>query len=309
MKIVIDSYIMTYMNIDFNFLLFLTGVEIIAIELKGELIMQLCKSWPISVCSWSFQKEIPEIGSVMDALGLEHINLNISPAVAPGGEAYLDAVKSQNWKVSAGMMAFDYEDYSTLDTIKVTGGVAPDEHWPASGEAFAKAAKITKELGSDYIMSHVGFLDHNDEAYAKKFYERVRYLGDAAADAGVTLLMETGQESAEDLKRFVETLDHDNVRINFDPANMILYNKDDPISAFKKLAPWVKHVHIKDGIRTSIPGTWGSEVVWGEGDVNSFAFLKALEEAGYQGAVAVEREGGEQRVKDIATAVRRLKTF
>ncbi len=271
--------------------------------------MQLCKTWPISVCSWSFQKEIAEIGSVMDALGLEHINLNISPAVAPGGEAYLDAVKSRNWKVSAGMMAFEYEDYSTLDSIKVTGGIAPDAHWPASGEAFARAARITRELGSDYIMSHVGFLDHADAAYARKFYERVRYLGDAAADAGVSLLMETGQESAADLLRFVETLNHGSVFINFDPANMILYNKDEPISAFKKLAPWVRHVHIKDAVRTAVPGTWGSEVVWGEGEVNAFAFLKALEEAGYQGAVAVEREAGTQRVKDIATAVKRLKAY
>ena len=245
----------------------------------------------------------------MSALGLEHINLAIAPALGPDGDAYLEAVKAQNWTVSAGMMNFDYEDYSTLDAIKVTGGIAPDEHWPASGEAFAKAAKITKELGSDYIMCHVGFLDHSDETYAKKFYDRVRYLGDAAADAGVALLMETGQESAEDLQRFVETLNHDSVLINFDPANVILYDKDEPISAIKRLAPWVKHVHIKDAIRTTTPGEWGAEVVWGEGEVNSFAFLKALEECGFEGCVAVEREAGDQRVADIATAVRRLMAY
>ncbi len=272
--------------------------------------MQLCKSWPISVCSWSFQKDIPEIASIMAAMEVEHINLAIAPALGPNGDAYLDAVKAQNWTISAGMMAFDYEDYSTLDTIKVTGGVAPDEHWPASGEAFAKAAVITKELGGEYILSHVGFLDHSDEAYAKKFYERVRYLGDAAADAGVALLMETGQESAEDLQRFIETLNHDSVFVNFDPANMILYDKGEPISAIKRLAPWVKHVHIKDAIRTTTRGTWGGcEVVWGEGEVNSGAFLKALEECGFDGCVAVERERGDQRVADIATAVRRLRAF
>ena len=271
--------------------------------------MQLCKNWPIGVCSWSFQKDIPEIRSVMDALGIEHINLNISPAVAPGGEAYLEAIKSQNWKVTSGMMAYEYEDYSTLDSIKVTGGIGPDAHWPASGKAFAKAAKITKELGSDYILSHVGFLDHADHAYAKKFYERVRYLGDAAADAGISLLMETGQESADDMLRFIETLNHDSVFINFDPANMILYNKDEPISAFKKLAPWVRHVHIKDATRTTVPGTWGCEVVWGDGEVNTFAFLKALEDANFQGSIAIEREAGTQRVADMATALRRLQAF
>ena len=271
--------------------------------------MQLCKTWPIGVCSWSFQKSIPEIGSVMTALGLEHINLAIAPALGAEGEAYLEAVKAQNWKISSGMINFDYEDYSTLDTIKATGGIAPDEHWEASSKAFAQAAKITRELGSDYIACHVGFLDHSDEAYSKKFYDRIRWLGDAAADAGVALLMETGQESADDLQRFIETLNHESVFVNFDPANMILYDKDQPLSAIAKLSPWVKHVHIKDAIRTATPGTWGSEVVWGEGEVNSFAFLKALEECGYQGCVAVEREAGCQRVADITTAVQRLKTF
>jgi sugar phosphate isomerase/epimerase len=121
--------------------------------------------------------------------------------------------------------------------------------------------------------------------------------------------METGQESAEELQRFVETLNHPNVMLNFDPANLILYNKDEPLSAFRRLAPWVRHVHIKDAIRTTKPGTWGSEVVWGSGQVNSFAFLDTLAECGFEGAVAIEREAGNQRVKDIATAVRRLMAY
>ena len=272
--------------------------------------MKLCgNKWPIGVCSWSFQKGVDEIGTAMTAMGVTHINLAVAPALAPDGDAYLDAVKRQGWIVTAGMMNFDYEDYTTLDTIKTTGGIAPDAHWPASGEAFAKAAAITAGLGSKYIMMHVGFLDHSDHAYAKKFYDRVRYLGDRAGEAGVTLLMETGQESAEDLQRFVETLNHPNVLLNFDPANMILYNKDEPAAAFRRLAPWVRHIHIKDAVRTATPGTWGSEVTWGEGQVNSFAFLNTLAECGYEGAVAIEREAGIQRVKDIATAARRLMAY
>lgn len=271
--------------------------------------MQKCGKWPISVCSWSFRKGIDEIGSIMTALGLEHINLAIAPALGPDGDAYLEAVKRQNWTITAGMMNFDYEDYTTLDTIKVSGGIAPDAQWPASGNAFAAAAKITAQLGAKYIAMHVGFLDHSDRAYAKKFYDRVRFLGDRAGEYGVTLLMETGQETAEELQRFVETLNHPNVLLNFDPANLILYNKDEPLSAIRRLAPWVRHIHVKDAIRTTVPGTWGSEVVWGEGQVNSYAFLNALNEVGFEGALAIEREAGDQRVKDIATAVRRLMAY
>lgn len=272
--------------------------------------MQICgNKWPIGVCSWSFQKGVDEIGTAMTAMGVEHINLQILPALGPDGDAYLEAVKRQNWIVTAGMMNYEYEDYSTLDTIKVSGGIAPDAHWPASGEAFAKAAKITAQLGSKYLQMHVGFLEHGDAAYEKKFYDRVRFLGDAAGEAGVTLLMETGQESAEELQRFIETLNHPNVMLNFDPANMILYNKDTPAEAFKRLAPWVKHIHIKDAIRTKTPGTWGSEVVWGDGEVNACAFLNTVAECGFDGAVAIEREAGNQRVKDIATALRRLLAY
>ena len=272
--------------------------------------MQICgNKWPVGVCSWSFRKGIDEIGSVMSAWGVEHINLAIAPALGPDGDAYLEAVKRQNWTITAGMMNYEYEDYSTLDSIKVTGGIAPDAHWPANGEAFAKAAKITAQLGSKQILMHVGFLDHTDKAYAKKFYDRVRYLGDRAGEAGVALLMETGQETAEELQRFVETLNHPNVFLNFDLANLILYNKDEPASAFRRLAPWVRHIHIKDAIRTTVPGTWGSEVVWGDGQVNIFAFLNTVAECGFKGSVAVEREAGDQRVKDIATALRRLAAY
>lgn len=273
--------------------------------------MRCCKKWPIGICSWSLKTGVEEIGLVMTALGLEHINLAIAPALAPDGGAYLEAVRRQGWTITAGMMNYTYEDYSTLDTIRRTGGIAPDEHWPASGEAFGKAAKITAELGSKYIMMHVGFLDHADAAYAKKFYDRVRYLGDRAGEAGVSLLMETGQETAEDLQRFVETLNHPNVLLNFDPANLILYDKDEPIGAFRRLAPWVRHVHIKDGIRTTVPGTWGRKTFWGDGEVNAFAFLKALEDEGYDGALAIEYEanGPQERVAAIATAVRRLEAY
>ena len=90
---------------------------------------------------------------------------------------------------------------------------------------------------------------------------------------------------------------------------MILYNMDNPLDAFRRLAPFVPHLHIKDATRTKVPGTWGSEVVWGAGEVNAFAFLDVLDECGYEGPIVIEREAGTQRVKDIATAVRRLLAY
>ena len=94
--------------------------------------------------------------------------------------------------------------------------------------------------------------------------------------------------------------------VNFDPANMILYGKGDPVAAAKTLAPWIRHIHVKDAVKTKTPGTWGAETPWGDGEVNQAAFLCALEQAGYKGAFAIEREGGKNRAADIALAAKRL---
>jgi sugar phosphate isomerase/epimerase len=95
------------------------------------------------------------------------------------------------------------------------------------------------------------------------------------------------------------------VGVNFDPANMILYDKGDPIAALRVLGPWLKQCHIKDATRTKTPGTWGNEVVAGTGEVDWPAFFRTLGELGFTGNLCIEREAGSQRVADI-TAARQL---
>jgi L-ribulose-5-phosphate 3-epimerase len=87
---------------------------------------------------------------------------------------------------------------------------------------------------------------------------------------------------------------------------MILYDKGNPIEAVKVLAPWVKHIHVKDANRTTKPGTWGTEVPWGNGQVQSEAFLKTLGEIGFEGTLAIEREAGDDRFGDVKLAAERL---
>jgi sugar phosphate isomerase/epimerase len=96
------------------------------------------------------------------------------------------------------------------------------------------------------------------------------------------------------------------VGVNFDPANMILYNKGIPVDAVKKIAPWIRHMHIKDAKYTKTPGTWGEEVPWGDGEVNAQLLLKTLEDVGFNGIFAIEREAGNDRVGDIALAAKRV---
>ncbi|MHC4146795.1 MAG: sugar phosphate isomerase/epimerase family protein [Planctomycetota bacterium] len=167
-------------------------------------------------------------------------------------------------------------------------------------------AEATVKLGVKYLSMHAGFVDESNAEYAKKFYDRIRTLADAAGDKDLMLLLETGQETAEELRQFMEELNHPAIGVNFDPANMILYDKGDPIAAVKVLAPWIKHIHIKDANRTEQPGTWGAEVPWGDGQVQPEKFLNALTEIGFDGALAIEREAGDDRPGDIKLAADRL---
>jgi len=268
--------------------------------------MNTAEGWPIGVCSWSLRNDIPEIAGVMQHIGLEHIHLAAGPAVGADGDAFLDAVRAQGWTVTSTMIGFPQEDYSTLATIRETGGIAPDDCWERNRDLYMKAVDVTAELGAPYLSTHVGFIDHTDETYARKFYDRIRVMADAAAAKGIGLLMETGQESAAELKDFLEEMDHPALGVNFDPANMILYDKDAPADAVRILAPWIKHIHVKDAVRTTTPGEWGAEVPWGDGQVGGKALLAVLGEIGFSGALAIEREAGEQRVADVGTAVERL---
>jgi sugar phosphate isomerase/epimerase len=98
------------------------------------------------------------------------------------------------------------------------------------------------------------------------------------------------------------------VYVNFDPANMILYGKGDPVAAVRTLAPWIRHVHVKDAVLSAKPGEeWGEEVAWTRGDVDAERFVAALGEIGFGGFLAVEREAGDNRAGDIAAAVADLK--
>jgi L-ribulose-5-phosphate 3-epimerase len=266
-----------------------------------------CKNWPIGVCSWSLQTDVNGVADAMNKIGLDHVHLGIRAAIGADGADVLAAIQKQDWTISATMIDFPQEDYSTLETIKVTGGVAPDDCWERNRDLFFGAAEVTAQLGVKYLSMHAGFVDESDAAYAKKFYDRIRTLADAAADKDLLLLLETGQESADELRHFMQELDHPAIGVNFDPANMILYDKGNPIQAVKVLAPWIKHIHIKDATRTQQPGTWGAEVPWGDGEVQPEAFLNALSDIGFSGALAIEREAGDNRFGDVKLAAERLR--
>lgn len=269
----------------------------------------------LGVCSWSYKLPLDQVAEEMKKIGLTRINLALQPFLegderhgkaedAGARERTEKRLASGEWKITSTMISFNHEDYTTLESIRKTGGIVPDEHWDADRALVERAAKLTGEWKVPYMLMHAGFLDEHDRAAFDKYLYRVKTLRDICAKYGVQLILESGQETADDLARFMPLVE--GVGINFDPANMILYNKGVPVDAVRKLAPWIKHMHIKDAKYTKTPGTWGEEVPWGDGEVNAALFLKTLDEVGYTGAFAIEREAGDNRVADIALAARRV---
>ena len=270
----------------------------------------------IGVCSWSYQRPLREVADEMAKIGVKGIDLALTPFVAPDGrhgveegEEALAFAKAQfasgAWRLFATMISFPQEDYSTLDTIRKTGGVVPDDCWPRNREIAAAAAELSGTLGAPYMLFHAGFLDESNPAAYAAYVERVSFVRDACARAGVQLILESGQETAEDLARFLR--DVPGLYVNFDPANMILYGKGRPMEALETLVPWIRKIHVKDADATAVPGTWGTERPWGEGQVGGAAFIDALNGLGFTGNLTIEREGGDDRAGDIARAAARLR--
>ncbi len=147
-------------------------------------------------------------------------------------------------------------------------------------------------LGVDAVGLHVGFVPHDaaDPLYGE-ILTVTRQLCDHCKANGQNLHLETGQEAADTLLKFLGDVGRQNLFVNFDPANMILYGSGEPIEALRKVGRYVRSVHCKDAKWAARPGQeWGAEVPLGEGDVGMENFLRTLKDLGYTGPLTIERE-------------------
>jgi sugar phosphate isomerase/epimerase len=248
---------------------------------------------------------------MMRELGLEHAQLmllNLIQLDDKRKHQELGHLQAGGIKFTGGMMSFPGEDYSTIAAIHRTGGFLPDADWPVRRALCQAGAQLAQELGMKSIGTHVGFVPPGGDPKYQTMISRVREIAQIFSQRGLDLLMETGQERADALLRFLNDLATPNVHINFDPANMILYGAGDPIAAVRTLGNHIRHVHIKDATPSSNPGNdWGEEVPFGTGRVGPSDFLKVLREVDYRGPLAIEREAGEDRVGDVGKAIEALR--
>jgi sugar phosphate isomerase/epimerase len=264
----------------------------------------------LGVCSWSLQASSPaELVARVRACGLDAVQLHLDPLrTASRGEAWnehatVEALAGSGIRVLSGMWTPLGEDYSTLDTIRATGGLRPDRHWDANLAAARANAALARRLGLSLVTFHAGFLPHDArDPERAKLVARLRAAVDAYAEHGVALGFETGQETAETLEHVLHELDRPRAGVNFDPANMILYGMGEPVAALRRLAPFVRQIHLKDARRAARAGEWGTEVRVGTGEVDWRAFLACADKELAHVDRCIEREAGDDRVGDIRAA-------
>lgn len=267
-------------------------------------------SAPVAVCSWSLQASSPaELVTRVQATGARAVQLALTPIAEKPSvwSCVFDALRAAGIEVASGMLETVGEDYSTLDTIRATGGVVPDATWPATRARAAEVAQIAGAHGIGLVTFHAGFIPHDAGTEREKLLGRLREIAAMFAAHGARIAFETGQESAETLAEALDALGDRSIGVNFDPANMILYGMGDPVSAVRVLAPRIAQIHIKDALPTKVAGTWGSEVRVGTGAVDWTAFIAALAGAPATIRLAVEREAGDDRVGDIRAALELLR--
>jgi sugar phosphate isomerase/epimerase len=260
----------------------------------------------LAVCSWSLQPVSPEdlIGKIRQT-GINRIQLNLDPLREDPAvwDPTAAALHQAGIEIVSGMFGCVGEDYTTLDTIRVTGGIAPDGTWEQNRRNIQASARLASSLELNLVTFHAGFIPHDqsDPAFSKML-QRLGEAADIFAVEKLHLCLETGQETAPDLLTVLKLLNKTNVGVNFDPANMILYAKGNPIEALRTLGPWIRQVHIKDATSTKTPGTWGAEVPAGTGEVDWKAFFAALKALNFKGNFVIEREAGTERAADIRRA-------
>jgi len=262
----------------------------------------------LGVCSWSLKPQSPmELVSACTECGIEAIQLALLPLIQDSTWSECGQyLRDSGITVLSGMLEASGEDYSTLETIAMTGGLRQDVTWPSTEENAKRVADIATQLQLPLVTFHAGFIPEDDCEERTKMLDRLQKLSDIFGSRGILLGLETGQERAENVVSVLEELSIPQLGVNYDPANMILYGKGDPIEAIKTLNSWVQQVHIKDAKETEQVGTWGTEVPSGEGDVPWEEFLK-LVPANVN--LIIEREGGDNRIHDIQQAKQMLEKF
>ena len=267
--------------------------------------------WPIGVFA-SIDAGLGVKLDVAHELGVPTIQLHAPHRATRTPESarrFLARLGELGIRLTAVFGGFEGESYADIPTVVRTVGLVPPATRTARLAEMKEIADFARLLDCNVVALHLGFVPHDRAA---PLYGEVlavtRELCDHCRANGQALHLETGQEPADALLRFIEDVERDNLFVNFDPANMILYGVGNPIEALEVIGRYVRSVHCKDAKWAARPGEeWGQEVPLGEGDVGFESYLRTLDRLGYTGPLTIEREIPQEPARQKAEIGRAVK--
>jgi L-ribulose-5-phosphate 3-epimerase len=269
--------------------------------------------WAIGVCSWSLRvTSVPELRCLLDQLGINVVQIACGDPVHATwdeGDAFPSAARAAGFQMTGAMLGFPGEDYTTPETIRRSGGFGDPTRRAERLRVLEWGLERTQQLGLGDLTLHGGFIPPPGDADRRPFLNTLARAAEMARSKNITIALETGQETADLLRQTLDDLKCPNLKVNFDPANMLLYDMGDPIRAVEILGPDIRSVHVKDACRPRVSGHWGTEVPLGQGETDTRRFVRTLKAVGYRGPLVIEREVGSQteRLRDIAQGIRFLR--
>lgn len=252
------------------------------------------EKWPIGVFA-SIDEGLGVDLNVAHELGVTTVHLHApsrDSRTPEAARAFTERLRALGLRVTVVFAGFEGESYADIPTVNRTIGLVPAATRQARLAELKSIIDFTDSLQVDATGLHLGFVPHDaSDPEFGALIATTREACDYAANKGIHIHLETGQEPADVLLEFLLAVDRPNLFVNFDPANMILYGCGEPIPALKKIGPYVRSIHCKDANWSDHPGeTWGQEMPLGEGAVNFAEYLKTLDAIGYTGPLTIERE-------------------
>jgi L-ribulose-5-phosphate 3-epimerase len=233
------------------------------------------------------------------------VHVGMSP---PSIEAPLrDALAKYNVEATAVMTQGEGRNVWDYYQGPLTIGIVPPATRAARIDALKRASDLAKKLGIEAVHTHCGFIPENpNDPLYNEAVAAIRDVASHCKSNGQTFMMETGQETPITLLRAIQDTGLDNIRVNLDTANLILYDKGEPVGALEVIGKYVHGLHAKDGLYPTDPKKLGKEVPIGEGRVNFPAVIEGLKKLNYTGPITIEREiSGPKQEADL----RASKTF
>ena len=214
------------------------------------------------------------------------------------------ALESTDFKVTAVWSGWDGPCEWNFSYGPSTIGLVPAAYRESRLNTLKKASDFAEMIGVDRVITHVGFIPENpDHPDFAGTVGALRNLCRYMKAKNQYFLFETGQETPVTMLRTIEAIGYDNLGINFDTANLILYGKANTLDALDVFGQYVMETHIKDGFYPTNGMALGKEAPAGQGKANLPAVVKKLEELGFTGALTIEREiSGDQQIADIKMA-------